>query len=161
VRSLSAAPPTPSLEAALTSLALAGLVFYPRILPEHLQRALVAETLQHARSPNLTQLDKLYDLPREGLWGAWAAGKGDEVVPRLVEAREEGATAAAGSFSVSALGVDAAKSPRAALGGDEAAHEPVTVRELLPKLRWANVGWFYNVRRSLSSALGTSVRPTS
>ncbi|GAA5835078.1 hypothetical protein JCM9279_007193 [Rhodotorula babjevae] len=121
-----------------------GLVFFPRILPEHLQRALIAETLQHARSPNLTQLDKLYELPREGLWGAWAAGKGDEIVPRVVDGREEGATGAAGPSSAAASCADAGDSSRVARAGAEPAHEAVTVRELLPKLRWANVGHFYN-----------------
>ncbi|GAA5892796.1 hypothetical protein JCM8208_004091 [Rhodotorula glutinis] len=120
-----------------------GLVFFPRILPEHLQRALVAETLQNAHSPNLTQLDKLYDLPREGLWGAWAAGKGAEVVPRAAEAREEGATGSTGPSSATATCAGAASTAGAARDEAEPARE-TTVRELLPKLRWANVGWFYN-----------------
>ncbi|GAA5921512.1 hypothetical protein JCM3775_003084 [Rhodotorula graminis] len=120
-----------------------GLVFFPRILPEHVQRALVAETLQHARSPNLTQLDKLYDLPREGLWGAWAAGKGDEVVPRAVE-EQEGATGSTGPSSGSQMCAAGPASIGRERDGVESARETVTVRELLPKLRWANVGFHYN-----------------
>ncbi|GJN87211.1 hypothetical protein Rhopal_000156-T1 [Rhodotorula paludigena] len=120
-----------------------GLVFFPRILPEALQRELVVETLQHARRPNLTQLDKLYELPKEGLWAAWLAGKGSQVVPRTEEA-------APGSSSCTQPGIEkaleGAASSSAACGAEtpQDIERNVTIEELLPKLRWANVGWHYN-----------------
>ncbi|TNY22356.1 hypothetical protein DMC30DRAFT_411045 [Rhodotorula diobovata] len=120
-----------------------GLVFFPRILPEALQRALVVETLQHARRPNLTQLDKLYDLPSEGLWNAWTTGKGEEVVERTADAAAVGPGVTAGpSAAANALGLEGAT--KTAPKGAEPAQGAVTVRDLLPKLRWANVGWFYD-----------------
>ncbi|BGP38410.1 hypothetical protein JCM10450v2_002355 [Rhodotorula kratochvilovae] len=115
-----------------------GLVLFPRILPEALQRALVVETLQHARRPNLTQLDKLYALPEEGLWNAWEAGRGGEVVKPIEEPAREGENAAAGPPCTSSA-CSAAKE-----GFEGVDKREITVGQLLPKLRWANVGWHYD-----------------
>ncbi|GAA6051661.1 hypothetical protein JCM3770_001217 [Rhodotorula araucariae] len=115
-----------------------GLVFFPCILPQALQRALVVETLQYARRPNLTQLDRLYELPQEGLWNAWAADRGDEVVKRVVDS-SMGCT---GPLPGSSKGCTEGGEGK---GGAESAMErEITVAQLLPKLRWANVGWHYD-----------------
>ncbi|BGP14319.1 hypothetical protein JCM10213_004446 [Rhodosporidiobolus nylandii] len=127
-----------------------GLVIFPSVLSETLQRALVVETLQHACRPNLSNLDKHYTLPEGGLWNVWLAGRGDEVVPALPDeeeqaasgqdAREAAATGAAERKSEGTL-PEEAKETGARTASEKKA---VTVRELLPKLRWSNVGWHYN-----------------
>ncbi|BGP54487.1 hypothetical protein JCM8202v2_002068 [Rhodotorula sphaerocarpa] len=121
----------------------AGFVFFPRILPEQLQRDLVVETLCHAGEPNLTSLDNHYELPPGGLWNAWREGRGDQAVRRKAfepEGRNESGIGTSGS------GFDSRPTPNAS-----AEHAPVrqdekavTVADLLTKLRWANVGWHYN-----------------
>ncbi|GAA5876404.1 hypothetical protein JCM1840_006013 [Sporobolomyces johnsonii] len=143
-----------------------GLVVFPSILPEALQRSLVVESLQHARLPNLTSLDKHYDLPEGGLWNAWAAGKGEQVVPRVdggpPKANSDGTrlkrervcfepVTKENWHEVKGRGVSMADEPeeRAALESrsqtpDEAVVRDATVAELLPKLRWSNVGWHYD-----------------
>ncbi|GAA5887327.1 hypothetical protein JCM6882_002493 [Rhodosporidiobolus microsporus] len=129
-----------------------GLVLFPRILPESLQRSLIVETLQHARRPNLTVLDKSYHLPAEGLWAAWLAGRGDEVVPSFPEEEEgrEGTPASSGYETPSTdagSGMEDARAGRLlekALSREVSRSREVTVRELLPKMRWANVGYYYN-----------------
>ncbi|KAK4331651.1 Fe2OG dioxygenase domain-containing protein [Rhodotorula toruloides] len=88
-----------------------GLVFFPRILPESLQRSLVTETLTHARSPNLTSLEPHYYLPAE------------------VPSSSECSSAQGGEESKQAV---------------DSGERDVTVRDLVPKLRWSNVGWHYN-----------------
>ena len=124
----------------LTEFHLAGFVFFPRILPESLQRALINETLSHAGQPNLTSLDNHYELPAGGLWAAWRDGRGEEVIPqKAVAAPTETSKSASGPQTAEATPEEAARliSASSAFGA--------TVSELLPKLRWANVGWHYNV----------------
>ncbi|GAA5860069.1 hypothetical protein JCM8547_003082 [Rhodosporidiobolus lusitaniae] len=114
-----------------------GLVLFPSILPESLQRDLVVETLQHARRPNLTNLDPHYVLPEGGLWNAWLARRGEEVVPALKT--EEAVSPGTGS------GYDTPSTDAGSRTGSRDGREKqVTVRELLPKLRWSNVGFHYN-----------------
>ncbi|GAA5866539.1 hypothetical protein JCM3774_004007 [Rhodotorula dairenensis] len=116
-----------------------GFVFFPRILPESLQRALVAETLSHASKPNLTSLDNHYELPSEGLWSAWRRGRGDEKVPEKALAAGTPQLRASEASSPTTSGP-----PEDAPGSDAPLSTGPTVSELLPKLRWANVGWHYN-----------------
>ncbi|GAA5829253.1 hypothetical protein JCM11251_004983 [Rhodosporidiobolus azoricus] len=131
-----------------------GLVLFPRILPDSLQRSLVAETLQHARRPNLTVLDNAYQLPPKGLWNAWVAGKGEEVVPAIPAPKEEqnggereGTPASSTGYDTPSTdagsGMEDGKADRLLERALSRTRE-VTVRELLPKMRWANVGWYYN-----------------
>ncbi|GAA6064758.1 hypothetical protein JCM10212_002309 [Sporobolomyces blumeae] len=106
-----------------------GFVLFPAIVPPPLQRQLVRESLKHARSPNVTSLDPHFDLPDDGLWTAWKEGRGSEKVPRRIkddDARD--VDGASGSSSVV---------------NDRADLDP-TVEELVPKLRWSNVGYHYD-----------------
>ncbi|GAA6000479.1 hypothetical protein JCM10207_008030 [Rhodosporidiobolus poonsookiae] len=130
-----------------------GLVLFPSILPEALQRALVVETLQNAGRENLTNLDNHYELPDGGLWAAWLAGRGDEVVRAkggLAGHVLDGSASSGCATPTTESGEGAAvplelpdKLPDKA-GGLEKAAKEVTVRALLPKLRWSNVGYHYN-----------------
>lgn len=124
----------------LTDFHLAGFVFFPRILPESLQRALVIETLSHAAQPNLTSLDNHYELPRGGLWSAWRNGRGEEGVSQKVAAAPAGASTSASGPSTAETTLEESERLTSASSAAGA-----TVGELLPKLRWANVGWHYNV----------------
>ncbi|GAA5951116.1 hypothetical protein JCM8115_005059 [Rhodotorula mucilaginosa] len=116
-----------------------GFVFFPRILPESLQRALVIETLSHAAQPNLTSLDNHYELPRGGLWSAWRNGRGEEGVSQKVAAAPAGASTSASGPSTAETTLEESERLTSASSAAGA-----TVGELLPKLRWANVGWHYN-----------------
>ncbi|BGP30760.1 hypothetical protein JCM10296v2_002517 [Rhodotorula toruloides] len=120
-----------------------GLVFFPRVLPESLQRSLVIETLTLARSPNLTSLDPHYHLPAEGLWARLLAGNGEEAVRRKDgglngAVSDDSASKAPSSECPSAQGGEESKQ------AVESGERDVTVRDLVPKLRWSNVGWHYN-----------------
>ncbi|GAA6034827.1 hypothetical protein JCM8097_009318 [Rhodosporidiobolus ruineniae] len=120
-----------------------GLVLFPAVLPPALQRSLVVETLSHARRPNLTNLDPFYTLPKGGLWSAWTEGRGEEVVPSFPfeeEEKEGTATPASGSGYGTPSTEDTLEEVSVRLGKKR----EVTVRELLPKLRWNNVGYHYN-----------------
>lgn len=137
---------TSTLTTAVTRLAyvrrFSGFVFFPRVLPESLQRALVVETLSHAGTPNLTSLDAHYDLPPGGLWSAWRNGRGGEMVPEKGLASPE----RRGRVPVAVPpGADEPGPPDVtpAVDGTPPA-TGATVSELLPRLRWANVGWHYN-----------------
>ncbi|GAA5975863.1 hypothetical protein JCM10908_005307 [Rhodotorula pacifica] len=115
-----------------------GFVFFPRILPESLQRALVVETLRHAGKPNLTSLDNHYELPSTGLWTAWCNGRGEAEVSKKAPL-ESSATTAYEKDPPQSQG-----RPMVSQEAEAAAVAGATVSELLPKLRWANVGWHYN-----------------
>ncbi|BGO90279.1 hypothetical protein NBRC10512_004800 [Rhodotorula toruloides] len=120
-----------------------GLVFFPRILPESLQRSLVVETLTHARSPNLTSLEPHYHLPAEGLWTRLLAGNGEEAVRR----KNGGLNGAISDGIASTAPCLECSSPQGGRESKQAVHigeRDVTVRDLIMKLRWSNVGWHYN-----------------
>lgn len=124
-----------------------GLVFFPSILPERLQRSLVIESLKNAKSPNVTSLDPHYRLPREGLWNASTSGRGDETVERI----DYGVIPSATPTSDTKQPDDSSESlkdalTRASTATIDAKAKEVTVRELVRKLRWANVGYHYNVQ---------------
>ncbi|GEM06791.1 oxoglutarate/iron-dependent oxygenase [Rhodotorula toruloides] len=121
-----------------------GLVFFPRILPESLQRSLVVETLSHARAPNLTSLDPHYHLPTEGLWARWLARRGEETVRRKDGAAEKAEMDVSGSSTPCSEGVVAANVEYGTSQAVELDERGATVRDLISKLRWSNVGWHYN-----------------
>lgn len=125
---------------------LTGLVFFPSILPEPLQRSLVVESLQNARRPNVTSLDPHYKLPAEGLWNALIDGKGAETVESIEfrpcatsPSAEDQQIGSSMSSSTNSLDTSRANTP------EPGAKKEITIRELVPKLRWANVGYHYNV----------------
>ena len=140
----------------LTGFRLAGFVFFPRILPESLQRALVIETLSHAGQPNLTSLDNHYELPSGGLWAAWRDGRGDEVVSQKVAAAPAGASTSATGLSTVHGTPEELKRIASASSASGA-----IVSELLPKLRWANVGWHYNVSLAVCFRYSMTMAPYS
>ncbi|GAA5994265.1 hypothetical protein JCM5350_002502 [Sporobolomyces pararoseus] len=122
-----------------------GLVFFPSILPEALQRSLVVESLQNAKKPNITSLTPHYRLPEEGLWNAWVSGKGNEIVERIDLGSTSSTCASAGASQTGSSLESSVESLGSKQHGtiDGKAKE-ITVEELVPKLRWTNVGYHYN-----------------
>ncbi|EJD05912.1 uncharacterized protein FOMMEDRAFT_145266 [Fomitiporia mediterranea MF3/22] len=116
-----------------------GLVILPGYLCHETQRQLVRWSLtEHARHPNETNLDAHYDIPKEGLWDVHV--RSDK---RVIPLRRNDSTIFANSpakdqqqrESLSQTNLPPKLSPRSGLA---------TTSELITKLRWANIGWFYN-----------------
>ncbi|KZT61508.1 hypothetical protein CALCODRAFT_463925 [Calocera cornea HHB12733] len=130
-----------------------GLVILPAFLLPREQRQLVRCCLQEAaKSPNETNLDTHYLVPPDGLWAAAQERPGEEIKPRaaVLHAPETGdddgekgrrtliANPPASATSVANLltpKVSAASSPNLS---------PALPAQLLPKLRWANIGASYH-----------------
>ncbi|KAF8759796.1 2OG-Fe(II) oxygenase superfamily [Rhizoctonia solani] len=135
-----------------------GLVLLPFFVAPTAQRSLVTRCLrEHARSPNESNLDAHYQVPRSGLWNAWE---------RVVGQREKLADP---SFDIEVetkwkddLPLDAYHPPDTtrtlvenepgSLGDSQAKLAPMpsstlppsTVSQLVPKLRWSNIGLNYH-----------------
>lgn len=118
------------------------------------QAALVRWCLQeHSRAPNETNLDTHYDIPSEGLWSMYSRERNSEGSPQLISPKQAGSDASmpvsgprrlvsntpASINNYSELQAEA-KLPLAPSSNARSA----TATELIPKLRWANVGWFYH-----------------
>ena len=135
-----------------------GLVLLPNFVSTDEQRDLVRISLRdHARHPNETNLDTHYILPERGLWHTFLEGKrhgleAQSVYPRAlipsdpsthmpIEAgpRQLISNEAASKENLSKLTdtpmLPYAPSPNAKL---------MSPASLIPKLRWANIGWYYH-----------------
>ncbi|GAA5957178.1 hypothetical protein JCM3765_005430 [Sporobolomyces pararoseus] len=122
-----------------------GLVFFPSILPEALQRSLVVESLQNAKQPNITSLTPHYRLPEEGLWNAWFSGKGSEIVERIDLASTSSTNASAEiPRACNSLESSVESLESKPVGTIDTKVKEHTIEELVPKLRWSNVGYHYN-----------------
>ena len=138
-----------------------GLVYLPNLLSHQRQRDLVRWSLRdHARYPNETNLDTHYFLPEQGLWNAHlrstdpsldvpdvqpkastsgiglSAYMSSTAGPRQLISNEP-----ASKDNVGSLTLNAAAQPPVAPSPTAVATSP---SKLLPKLRWANIGWFYH-----------------
>ncbi|KIO06395.1 hypothetical protein M404DRAFT_481088 [Pisolithus tinctorius Marx 270] len=140
--------------------AVPGLVLLPSFVSPDGQRTLVQWALRdHARHPNETNLDAHYILPPEGIWNAHVASLSScpKDPTSLVKTK---ASAAEGVVSQQ----NVPSGPRQLISNDAAgtdniyslqaipkpSPEPSTTvsdcspSELVPKLRWANIGWSYH-----------------
>ncbi|KAH8117431.1 hypothetical protein DFH11DRAFT_1575015 [Phellopilus nigrolimitatus] len=133
-----------------------GLVLLPGFLPPETQRNLVRWSLSgHARWPNQTNLDIHYNVPEEGVWNLHTNSQADPqnleailispkesdpaAVPEPPGPRQLVSNTPASLQNFSDLS-NQPKPPSAPSG-----HlKPATASELLPRLRWANIGWFYH-----------------
>ncbi|KAI0048536.1 hypothetical protein FA95DRAFT_1490649 [Auriscalpium vulgare] len=123
-----------------------GLVILPGFLTATKQRELVRYCLrEHARHPNETNLDTHYLLPPEGLWNA------DPTL--LISPRAPPDPSTSTSPGPRQLIANTPASPTtfhtlAATPKPPAVPSPtvpsLAARALLPRLRWANIGWFYH-----------------
>jgi alkylated DNA repair protein alkB homolog 1 len=105
---------------------------------------------KHARPPNPTNLDVHYQLPEEGLWNTYLRSEDTMIMPLVdttsITAPDEPIgprklinNEAADEENFRSLldmpKLDAAPSPNT---------KPVRSSNLIRKLRWANIGWFYH-----------------
>ncbi|KZV88848.1 hypothetical protein EXIGLDRAFT_678500 [Exidia glandulosa HHB12029] len=126
-----------------------GLVLLPSYVDHSTQRALVRWALsEHARAPNETNLDAHYLLPPSGLWQTLLTDPSSVIAPKH---RSDGAiheregprqlvnNVAGGLDTFAELNampkLPPAPSPNA---------KAVTASSLLPRLRWANIGYSYH-----------------
>ncbi|GAA5935627.1 uncharacterized protein JCM15063_001758 [Sporobolomyces koalae] len=118
-----------------------GLVFFPSIVPPETQRLLVVESLQNAKQPNVTSLDPHYALPPEGLWNVFHSGRLHEVVERI-----KSPMPASDQNSENTARSNTHGTPVRAESDDliDSDSSKVTMEDLVPKLRWSNVGYHYN-----------------
>ncbi|KZV70655.1 hypothetical protein PENSPDRAFT_651390 [Peniophora sp. CONT] len=131
-----------------------GLVLLPNFVSESQQRDLVRWALHdHARSPNITNLDTHYAMPHDGLWKT-SVESPDEVIQPLAQT----------SLSFPAETATEPTGPRSLISNTPASPDtlseliavpkpppppstsvpPLPAASLLYKLRWANIGWFYH-----------------
>ncbi|KAI0668529.1 hypothetical protein C8Q78DRAFT_1047664 [Trametes maxima] len=137
-----------------------GLVLLPSFVSPGEQRRLVKWALsEHARHPNETNLDTHYVLPHKGLWNRFLRIRrgecGDtEVLPRAglqADAKTE-------TESAEAVGprklicnepaspenyADLVSTPKPPAAPSQTLR-PVPTSTLVPRLRWANIGWYYH-----------------
>ena len=145
------------LYARLTIVRSTGLVLLPSLLSIPLQRALTVESLRHSVLPNLTSLSAHYDLPSDGLWPTFEAGRGAEIVlpvevqPRGAPRRERVDLEPVTKDNWKKVTERGAKILEEQWAGvkeeketSAAGVKPATVAELIPRLRWTTIGWSYN-----------------
>jgi hypothetical protein len=132
-------------------------VIIPQLVSHEKQRDLVRWALRdHARPPNETNLDTHYLLPASGLW---SAATNESSRSTLISPR---ATATSTSTSTSSSSTQPSR--RTLVSNDPASPEtfavllatpklpappstslsPMPAFELVKKLRWANIGWYYH-----------------
>ncbi|KAI8999005.1 hypothetical protein BD414DRAFT_454355 [Trametes punicea] len=142
-----------------------GLVLLPSFVPPAEQRRLVRWALsEQARHPNETNLDTHYVLPTEGLWNQYLkVRRGEcedvEIVPRPAVHGEPTSSGAVGGEPSSEP-----SGPRKLISNEPASPEnyaalastpkppappsqslrPAPTSALVPRLRWANIGWYYH-----------------
>ncbi|KAG6818164.1 hypothetical protein H0H87_000069 [Tephrocybe sp. NHM501043] len=129
--------------------AVVSALFY-----EPKQRELVRWSLCDQARENETNLDIHYTLPKDGLWNTWLRSRHDSskditVHPKATEASSvtqetpgprqlvNNIPAAPDTFSTISNTPKPPPTPSASI-------KPSSASELLTKLRWANIGWFYH-----------------
>lgn len=134
-----------------------GLVLLPSFVSPEEQRALVRWSLKdHARHPNETNLDTHYLLPSDGLWNKYVDSAKNNSPEEQIQPR-------ASLLGTSSL-PDQNLGPRQLISNEPASKDnivpltntpklpappslsvkPSPVTALIPKLRWANIGWYYH-----------------
>ncbi|KAF8709381.1 2OG-Fe(II) oxygenase superfamily, partial [Rhizoctonia solani] len=135
-----------------------GLVLLPFFVAPTAQRSLVTRCLrEHARSPNESNLDAHYQVPRSGLWNAWewVVGQREKLADPSFDIEVE-------TKWKDDLPLDAYHPPDTtrtlvenepgSLVDSQAKLAPMpsstlppsTVSQLVPKLRWSNIGLNYH-----------------
>lgn len=138
-------------------IVIPGLVLLPSFISQQEQLELVQWSLRdHARSPNETNLDTHYVIPEEGLWNTYVEARKDASYSDVIQPR-------AACLSPSDL-PEEKPGPRQLISNEAANKEnylelsstaklpsapsltvkPASPITLLPKLRWANIGWYYH-----------------
>ncbi|KAK7466984.1 hypothetical protein VKT23_004047 [Stygiomarasmius scandens] len=135
-----------------------GLVILPSFLSHQKQKELVYWSLsEHAKQPNETNLDIHYILPPEGVWNAYAATKSDpsleiQIKPKSValdagsgyEEQVSGPRQLINNTPATSTNFDTLNGITKLPAAPSPTAQPSSPSILLPKLRWANIGWFYH-----------------
>ncbi|KAK7043620.1 hypothetical protein VNI00_008231 [Paramarasmius palmivorus] len=134
-----------------------GLVLLPSFLSPQTQRELVKWSLsEHSRPPNEMNLDTHYALPAEGIWNIALETRRDPsrsvpVLPRYArdgqadpEAVKGGPRTLINNTPASPENFDSLNHVPKLTAAPSPTVEPSTCVDLLPKLRWTNIGWFYH-----------------
>ncbi|KAG6334374.1 hypothetical protein ID866_4713 [Astraeus odoratus] len=138
--------------------AVPGLVLLPSFVSPNVQRRLIRWALRdHTRHPNETNLDAHYILPPEGLWNAHLAScsspnediKFIKTKASIVGASSSHTTSsgprqlisneAASTVNFNSLQAISKPPPEPSTSVSDS-----TPSALVPKLRWANIGWSYH-----------------
>jgi hypothetical protein len=129
-----------------------GLILLPAFISPRKQRGLVKWALRdHARHPNPTNLDVHYSLPTEGLWNTYVADPksmlpiqplaGTAPIASITSSGPRELIANAPASPASLLELHAIPKPDPS---PSPTVPPLVPSQLMPKLRWANIGWFYH-----------------
>ena len=123
------------------------------IAPDEQRHLLRWSLRDQARSPNDTNLDVHYILPQDGLWNAYIAARKDNrpevlVQPRLAQGHQSPETAGPRKLidNIPVLPDNyllLSASPKDSATPSPTAR-PSPPSALIPKLRWANIGWSYH-----------------
>ena len=126
-----------------------GLVILPSFVSEETQRDLIRWSLsEHAIYPNETNLDTHYILPQSGLWSSYLSSPETLVHPRPPSSttlpnspgpRRLISNTPASPATLSLI----TSTPKPSSAPSEHA-EPISTAQLVPRLRWANIGWSYH-----------------
>ncbi|KAF7322908.1 hypothetical protein HMN09_00070300 [Mycena chlorophos] len=129
-----------------------GLVLLPGFISPTVQKDLIRWSLvEHARSPNDTNLDAHYVVPPEGLWSVYQeelSGKTFEIQPRVApdEATREkpGPRQLINNTPASPETLEEISTTPKPPPAPSTTAQPALPSVLIPKLRWANIGWSYH-----------------
>ncbi|CAK5264246.1 unnamed protein product, partial [Mycena citricolor] len=130
-----------------------GLVILPGFLSPEKQRQLIRWCLaDHSKHPNPTNLDVHYAIPEEGLWSLCRRrDNGESLHVQPLRAgdtetmpEEVGPRQLINNTAVSAANFEDLATAQKLPAAPSANARETTPEALLPKLRWANLGWFYH-----------------
>ncbi|KIK59740.1 hypothetical protein GYMLUDRAFT_201191 [Collybiopsis luxurians FD-317 M1] len=127
------------------------LILLPAFLSPEKQRDLIKWSLvEHSQPPNETNLDIHYLLPDEGIWNAHLRDGAALVYPRPIEAnadytkQEPGPRQLINNTPATTNNFESLTNISKPPLPPSATTLPSTCRDLLPRLRWTNIGWFYH-----------------
>lgn len=126
-----------------------GLVILPSFVSEETQRDLIRWSLRdHARRPNETNLDTHYVLPQSGLWATYLTSPETVVQPRPPSSttlqHSPGPRRLISNIPASPATYSAITSTPKPSPPPSALTHPISTAQLVPRLRWANIGWSYH-----------------
>ena len=123
----------------------------PSFVSEGTQRDLIRWSLdEHARPPNETNLDAHYFLPPSGLWSTYLHSSEAIIQPRASSLVTSPPPVASGprqlisNTPASPATFSLLRSTPRPPPAPSIHAQPLSAAELIPRLRWANIGWSYH-----------------
>ncbi|KAJ3794456.1 hypothetical protein GGU11DRAFT_844539 [Lentinula aff. detonsa] len=128
-----------------------GLILLPAFLCPEKQKELIKWSLvEHARRPNETNLDIHYLLPSEGIWNAYVRDGNTVIHPRQIETDAEylkqdpGPRTLIDNIPANTSNFKSFNNVSKPPTPPSSNVQPASCSDLLPRLRWANIGWSYH-----------------